>query len=216
MSEAKEAPLTVAVPKGRVLGSVCARLEDAGLDAGDLRADDRRLVREDRDAALRYLLLKPDDVVTYVEYGAADLGIVGRDVLLERGSDLFAPLDLGIGRCRLSVAGLPGTRVRARSHLRVGTKFPNLARQHFAARGRPVEVIVLQGSVELAPLTGLADLIVDLVETGETLRRNGLVELETIQEISTVVVANRVGLKLRHRRVRPLLTALGGEVQDQG
>jgi ATP phosphoribosyltransferase len=199
-----------AVPKGRVLEALATRLEQAGFEVAALRADDRRLVREDSQRGIGFLLLKPDDVPTYVEYGAADLGVVGRDVLLERDYDLYAPLDLGIGRCRMVVAGRAGTdlaSLRGRV-LRVATKYPNVAGRHFAAQGRPVEIIFVQGSVELAPLTGLADVIVDLVESGETLRQNHLVELETVCVVSSVVVANRVGLKLKQERIRPLLQAL--------
>ena len=152
-------------------------------------------------------LLKPDDVPTYVEYGAADLGVCGRDILLERDYDLYAPLDLGIGRCRMVVAGKPGA-TRAGQTLRVATKFTNVARRHFLARGEQVDVVYVQGSVELAPLTGLADVIVDLVESGETLRQNGLEELETVCDISSVVIANRVALKLQRERIGKLLAAL--------
>ena len=200
-------PLTIAVPKGRILRPLSRLLEGAGLDSKALVADDRRLVRDDPKAGLRYLLLKPDDVPTYVEYGAADLGVVGRDVLLEREYDLYAPLDLGIGRCRMMVAGLPDAPAPPHG-LRVGTKFPHLAAQHFSRTGRQVEIIYVSGSVELAPICGLADRIVDLVESGETLRQNGLVELEHVCDVSTVVVANRVGLKLERSRIRPLLDAL--------
>jgi len=202
-------PLTIAVPKGRILKQLSRLLAKAGLDHDVLLAEDRRLVRDDEHAGLRYLLLKPDDVPTYVEYGAADLGVVGRDVLLERDYDLYAPLDLGIGRCRMMVAGLPDAPTPPHT-LRVGTKFPNLAARHFSRTGRPVEIIFVQGSVELAPITGLADRIVDLVESGETLRQNGLVELEHVCDVSSVVVANRVGLKLERARIRPLLDALEG------
>jgi ATP phosphoribosyltransferase len=201
-------PLTLAVPKGRLLKPLSARLERGGLDVSVLRADDRRLVREDPKANIAYILLKPDDVPTYVEYGAADLGVVGRDVLLEREYDLYAPLDLEIGKCRIVVAGRPDFSWEGRAPLRVGSKYPTIARGHFARTGRPAEVIFLQGSVELAPLTGLADLIVDIVETGETLRRNGLVELEHVVDVSSVLVANRVGLKLHRARMQPLFEAL--------
>ncbi len=204
-------PITVAVPKGRILGPLCALLEAAGYGGEVLRADDRRLVRDDPSTGLRYLLLKPDDVPTYVEYGAADLGVVGRDVLLERDYDLYAPLDLGIGRCRMMVAGVPDAPDPPRA-LRVATKFANVASSHFGRQGRPVEIITVSGSVELAPITGLADRIVDLVESGETLRQNGLVELEHVCDVSTVVVANREGLKLERERIRPLLYALGRAV----
>ncbi|HJL21934.1 MAG TPA: ATP phosphoribosyltransferase, partial [Polyangiaceae bacterium LLY-WYZ-15_(1-7)] len=208
-----EETLVVAVPKGRVLEQLVPRFERVGFDVGVLTKKSRKLIREDAKRGLRFLLLKPDDVPTYVEYGAADLGVVGRDVLLEREYDLYAPLDLGIGRCRLAVAGLsdvaypppPGKT------LRVATKFPNVATRHFQAKGQPVEMIFVQGSVELAPLTGLADVIVDIVETGETLRQNGLAVLEDIHEVSSVLVANRVGLKLKRERIAPLLEALREE-----
>ena len=203
-------PLVVAVPKGRVLDQLGPRLTAAGLDPAPLLAKGRELIREDRANGIRYLLLKPDDVPTWVEYGAADLGIVGRDVLLEREYDLYAPVDLGIGRCRMMVCGREGQAVRGVGGraLRVATKFPNIASRHFRERGLAVELIYVQGSVELAPLTGLADVIVDLVETGETLRANGLVTLEPICDISSVVVANRASLKLEHDRIAPLLAKL--------
>lgn len=200
--------VVIAVPKGRILTPLARRLEAAGIDPSPLLEDDRKLVREVEGGA-RFLLLKPDDVPTYVEYGAADLGVVGRDVLLERGYDLYAPVDLGIGVCRMVVAGLPDAAEPPMGRtLRVATKFPNVASRHFATRGRQVETIYVQGSVELAPLTGLADVIVDLVESGETLRQNGLVVHEDICPISSVVVANRVGLKLKRAAITPLLEAL--------
>jgi ATP phosphoribosyltransferase len=200
-------PLIVAVPKGRILPKLAKRLERIGLDPQVLLADDRTLVRDDPKTGLRFLLLKPDDVPTYVEYGAADLGVVGRDVLLEREYDLYAPLDLGIGICRMVVAGKPLTAAPGRT-LRVATKFTNIANRYFLSQGQQVDVVYVQGSVELAPLTGLADVIVDLVESGETLRQNGLSELELICSISSVVVANRVALKLKRAAIEPLLAAL--------
>ncbi len=202
--------ISIAVPKGRVLEQLVPRLQRAGIDTGVLTAESRRLVREDRAQGLSFLLLKPDDVPTYVEYGVADLGVVGRDVLLERGYDLYAPVDLGIGKCRLMVCGREGALDDTASGrpLRVATKFPNIAVEHFESTGRTVEAIFVQGSVELGPLTGLADVIVDLVETGETLRQNGLVELEEISEISSVLVANRAAFKLRDAEIAPLVEAL--------
>lgn len=203
--------ITIAVPKGRILKQLAELLAKVGLSRETLLADDRRLVREDPEAGLRFLLLKPDDVPTYVEYGAADLGVVGRDVLLEREYDLYAPVDLGIGRCRMMVAGLPDRPPQASSSgrtLRVATKFPHIAAQHFARLGVPVEIIFVQGSVELAPITGLADVIVDLVESGETLRQNGLVTFETVCDVSSVVVANKSALKLKRDAITPVLEAL--------
>ncbi len=206
-----DGPLTIALPKGRVLRVVAPLLERAGLDSGTLLADDRTLVRESPTAGLRFLLLKPDDVPTYVEYGAADLGVCGRDVLAERAADLYQPLDLGIGRCRMVVAGVAG-RPFPSGVPRVATKYPRWASQHFARRGIQAEVINVQGSVELAPITGLSDLIVDLVETGATLAQNGLVEIEVVGQVSSVLVANRAAYKLRQERVKALVQALRGAV----
>jgi ATP phosphoribosyltransferase len=204
--------VTVAVPKGRILKHLSRLLAAVGVAPDTLLADDRRLVRHDEAAGVRFLLLKPDDVPTYVEYGAADLGIVGRDVLMERAYDLYAPVDLGIGRCAMMVAGTPGSEALIQGTpprtLRVATKFPHIAKTHFARRGLPVEIIFVQGSVELAPITGLADLIVDLVESGETLRQNGLVTIEHILDVSSVVVANRSALKLKREAISPFLAAL--------
>jgi ATP phosphoribosyltransferase len=204
-------PLTIALPKGRVLRAVVPLLAHAGADAKALLADDRTLVRESPSAGLRFLLLKPDDVPTYVGYGAADLGVCGRDVLMERPTDLYRPLDLAIGRCRMIVAGVAGRPAPA-GVPRVATKYPRCAAEHFARRGVQADVIYLQGSVELAPITGLADLIVDLVETGTTLAQNGLEEREEVARISSVLVANRAAYKLRQERVRPLLNALRAAV----
>lgn len=206
-------PLTLAVPKGRILSQLAALFERAGLDPAVVLDDDRRLVRLDEARGVQYILLKPDDVPTYVEYGAADLGVVGRDVLRERDYDLYAPLDLGIGRCRMMVAGLPDRPEPSRI-MRVATKYPTVAARHFSRAGRSVEIVFVQGSVELAPLMGLADRVVDLVESGETLRQNGLVELEHVFDVSSVLVANRVGLKLHRARIEPLLDALEAAVRS--
>ena len=204
-------PLTVAIPKGRVQKVLATLFAKGGLDASVLDDDDRRLVRQSADGRTRFLLLKPDDVPTYVEFGAADLGVSGRDILLERRYDLYQPLDLGIGRCRMVVAA-PADRTEMPSVPRVATKYPRIATDHFAARGIQAEVIFVQGSVELAPLVGLADLIVDLVETGSTLRENHLVVLEDVAAISSVVVANRSAYKLRSSEIAPLLEALSAAV----
>jgi ATP phosphoribosyltransferase len=209
-------PLTVAIPKGRVQKALAALFARGGLDASVLDGDDRRLVRQTADGKMRFLLLKPDDVPTYVEFGAADLGVSGRDILLERRYDLYQPLDLGIGRCRMVVAA-PEGHTEMPSVPRVATKYPRIASDHFAARGVQAEVIFVQGSVELAPLVGLADLIVDLVETGSTLKENHLVVVEDVVPISSVVVANRAAYKLRSAEIGPMLDALAAAVAaDKG
>ena len=203
--------LTVALPKGRVLRAVAPLFARAGADVSALLADDRTLVRESQALGLRFLLLKPDDVPTYVEYGAADLGVCGRDVLMERTCDLYQPLDLGVGVCRMAVAGVRG-RPPPTGVPRVATKYPRIAADHFARRGIQADVVYVQGSVELAPITGLSDLIVDLVETGVTLEQNGLEERELVARVSSVLVANRAAYKLQQQRVRALVDALRGAV----
>jgi ATP phosphoribosyltransferase len=200
-------PLTIAVPKGRILQVLGKLWEQAGLDTTPFWTDDRTLVRTSTKDNLRYLMLKPDDVPTYVEYGAADLGICGRDVLLERGYDLYEPLDLGTGRCKLVVAG-PENGPPMSATPRVATKFVRVATNYFRSQAVQAEVIYVGGSVELAPLVGLADVIVDLVETGSTLRENHLEIRAVIGEITTVVVANRSAYKLRRFEVAPFLEQL--------
>jgi ATP phosphoribosyltransferase len=198
--------ITIAIPKGRVIRALAPLFEKAGIDTAPLMADDRKLIRESADGSLRFLLLKPDDVPTYVEYGTAELGVSGRDVLRERGYDLYQPLDLGVGKCRMVVAAPAGATIP--DVPRVATKFPRTTAEHFATQGVQAEIIYVQGSVELAPLVGLADLIVDLVESGATLRENGLVERETIAAISSVLVANPSLYKLRHDVLAPLVERL--------
>ncbi len=202
--------ITLAIPKGRLLRQLAPRLAAVGFAEDALGEQDRRLIRSNATGTARLFLLKPDDVPTYVEHGAADAGVVGRDVLLERSSDVFVPRDLGLGRCRLAVAAPRGWRdPRGEGRvLRVATKFPAIATAHFAARGEEVEVIYLGGSVELAPLVGLADCIVDVVETGETLRQNGLEVRETVCDVSAVAIANRVAMKLKRAELSSILDAL--------
>lgn len=206
-------PITIALPKGRTLGPVSDLFTRAGVTLGDaLREDSRALIRKAfvGDQPLDLLLLKPDDVPTYVEYGTADLGICGRDVLVEHDVDVYQPVDLAIGRCRLVVAGkvsVDPTHHGLRMP-RIATKYPRTAEAHFVRKGVQVEIVNVQSSVELAPLTGLADLIVDLVETGATLAENGLEVKEEIARVSTVLVANRASYKLRQDAIGPLVAAL--------
>jgi ATP phosphoribosyltransferase len=204
-------PLTIALPKGRVLRAVAPLFAGVGVAPELLLSDGRSLVREISSERLRFLLLKPDDVPTYVEYGAADLGVCGRDVLMERPCDVYQPVDLGVGRCRMVVAGIVG-KPWPTGVPRVATKYPRCTTEHFARRGVQAEIICLQGSVELGPLVGLADLIVDLVETGATLKQNGLEEREEIARISSMLIANRAAYKLAQERVRPIVEALRASV----
>jgi len=196
--------LTMAVPKGRVLKLLVALFERAGIDAKVLTDDDRTLVRES--GAMKFFLLKPDDVPTYVEHGAADLGVCGRDVLDENQPDVLRPLDLGIGRCRMVVASKVG--VTPPPVPRVATKYPKTTELHFAKKGVQAEIVQVRGSVELAPLVGLSDLIVDLVETGETLAQNGLEVKGEIAQISSVLIANRASFKLQRAEVSELIDRL--------
>ena len=196
-------PSTIAVPKGRVSKVLVPLFEKAGLDGSVLLTDDRTLIRESADGRLRFLLLKPDDVPTYVESGVAELGISGRDTLMERAYDLYQPVELGIGKCRMVVAAPDGADIPAVP--RVATKYRRIAAEFYASKGVQPEIIYVQGSVEIATLVGLSDVIVDLVETGATLRENNLVERETICEISSVLVANRALFKLRHKEISPIL-----------
>jgi ATP phosphoribosyltransferase len=198
-------PLVIALSKGRTVKSLVPLLGRAGIDASALARDDRSLIRDV--GALRFLLLKPDDVPTYVEHGAADLGVCGRDVLRERESDLLVPLDLEIGRCKMIVAAPKGAPPIS-DVVRVATKYPRTAAAYFASRGVQAEVISLSGSVELAPPAGLADFIVDLVETGETLRQNGLEIIAEVASVSTVIVVNRAAYKLRRAEIASLVERL--------
>ncbi len=204
-------PLTLALPKGRLLRPALDLLRRAGFD-GVPEDEGRRLLLTDPSGQLRLLILKPLDVPTYVEYGAADVGIVGKDVLLEQEPDVYEPLDLGFGLCRLVVAEPQELWARDDpakwSWVRVATKYPNLTRRYFAERGIQVEVVRLDGSIELAPLVGLAERIVDLVQTGDTLRANGLVEVAEILTSTARLVVNRAAQKTAHGPVRRLMDAL--------
>jgi ATP phosphoribosyltransferase len=204
-------PLTLALPKGRLLRSALELLRRAGFE-GLPEDESRRLLFTDPTGRLRLLILKPLDVPTYVEHGAADVGIVGKDVLLEQEPDVYEPLDLGFGVCRLVVAEPRELWERDDpakwSWVRVATKYPNLTRRYFGERGIQVEVVRLDGSIELAPLVGLAERIVDLVQSGETLRANGLVEVAEILRSTARLIVNRAAQKTAHRAVARLLDEL--------
>jgi ATP phosphoribosyltransferase len=213
-----EEALTLALPKGRILAPALALLRAAGIDTGEVgEAADRRLMF-DLPGGGRALLVKPSDVPTYVEHGVADLGIAGADTLLEHAHDLYEPVDLGIGACRLAVAepiDRPA-RLRRGMELRVATKYPNLARRHYRSKGISPEIIPLYGSVELGPITGLADQIVDLVESGETLRQNRLVEVETVMHVTSRLIVHPASLKLKPGLVARVIDGLRLAVRSAG
>ena len=209
--------LTLALSKGRIFDETLPLLAAAGIEVSENPETSRKLILPTSDPALRIVIVRATDVPTYVQYGGADLGIAGKDVLLEHAaqygenSGLYQPLDLGIAKCRMAVA-VPGgfdyaNAVRQGARIRVATKYVATAREHFAAKGVHVDLIKLYGSMELAPLVGLADAIVDLVSTGGTLKANGLVEVEQIMAISSRLIVNRASLKLKHERLRPIIDA---------
>ncbi|MBA3818209.1 MAG: ATP phosphoribosyltransferase [Deltaproteobacteria bacterium] len=201
-------PIILAMPKGRIMEEAAAIFTRAGYDLSPLFSDSRKLVHEC--GPLRVLVLRNSDIATYVAHGAADIGVVGSDVLDEEGRELFEPLDLGIGRCRMIVAERADQPVdeRSQSHLRIATKYPRTTRAYLQKKGITAEVIKLSGAIELGPLTGLCDRIVDITQTGETLRQNGLVEVDTLCEVSSRLVVNPARLKLDGDRIGPLIDAL--------
>lgn len=198
--------LKVAMPKGRIYKKASQLFRAAGISIPEDIDDTRKLVIPIPEASLEFIMAKPVDVPTYVEYGAADIGIVGKDVLLEENRDVYELLDLGIARCRMSVIGLPDWEPGIRQ--RVATKYPNVASQYFREQGQQVEVIELNGSIELAPLIGLADRIVDMVETGQTLRENGLIELGSMFDITSRLIANRVSYRMKNAQIQGLCDSL--------
>ncbi|MGK0169796.1 MAG: ATP phosphoribosyltransferase [Gammaproteobacteria bacterium] len=209
------APLTIALSKGRILKATLPLLKRAGIEPIEDPDTSRKLILETRESDVHLVIIRAQDVPTFTEYGAADIGITGKDVLLEHeGNGLYEPLDLGIAKCQLMVAGRDNSPVTGT--LRIATKYVKTARAFYANQGRQVEIIKLYGSMELAPLVGLADRIVDLVDTGNTLRANGLRPLEHIVDISSRVVVNKAAMKTKHARIRALLNRLQQVVADEG
>ncbi len=212
--------ITLALSKGRIFDETLPLLEAAGVTVDAVQADSRRLIVPTADPEVRLIIVRASDVPTYVRYGAADLGVAGRDVLLESGVEgLYQPIDLGIARCRLCVAVRQGfdyaQAIRRGARMRVATKYVECARQHFAAKGMHVDLIKLYGSMELAPLVGLADAIVDVVSSGGTLRANRLVEVEEILSISARLIVNQASLKTQPRRIGALLDSVARTVSAQ-
>jgi len=214
-TDVRTRPLTMALSKGRIFEETLPLLEAAGIQVSENPEQSRKLIIETSDPNLRLIIVRASDVPTYVEYGAADLGIAGKDVLIEHAANhpggLYQPIDLNIAKCRLAVAVKNGfdyaAAVKQGARLRVATKYTEAARAHFAAKGVYVDLIKLYGSMELAPLVGLADAIVDLVSTGNTLKANNLVAVEDIMPISSRLVINRAALKTRQAELQPILDA---------
>lgn len=193
--------ISVALPKGRIGEQVYAIFEASGYECPSIREDNRKLTFENEAAGVRFFWVKPLDVTIYVERGAADIGVAGKDVLLEYEPDVYELLDLGVGKCRMCVAGPADFKDDPARTLRVATKFPNIARTYYGSLGREIDVIKLNGSVELAPILGLSDVIVDIVETGKTLLENGLAPLATIAPVSARLIANKARYKFKNAEI---------------
>jgi ATP phosphoribosyltransferase len=205
--------LTIALAKGRILDETLPLLARAGIEPLDDLSSSRKLVFSTNDADIELVLIRSADVPTYVQYGAADLGIAGKDVLAEHGGEgLYERVDLKIAPCKMMTAGF-AERPLPRTRLKVATKYPGITRRFFLEQGRQVELIKLYGSMELAPVVGLADIIVDLVQTGNTLKANGLTPLETIMDISSRLIVNRAALKMKNRAVRELVERIEKAVE---
>ena len=205
--------ITFALAKGRLAEQAFELLEQLGIDCSEPRNPGRQLVLWDRKNNVRFILVKPSDVPTYVDHGVADIGVVGKDTLLESGRPLYEVLDLTFGKCRLCIAGYAEQHQSAtRATFRVATKYPNVARSYYDAKGQTIEIIELHGSVELGPVIGLSDVILDIVESGSTLKANGLTVLETVCECSARLVVNRVSMKTKRDRIREIIDGLADQV----
>ncbi|MGQ0793619.1 MAG: ATP phosphoribosyltransferase [Deltaproteobacteria bacterium] len=197
--------ITIAISRGRLLTEANALFKKAGFNLANLSSDSRKLIFEYPKYGIKALIIRPTDVPAYVEHGAADCGIVGRDTLMEESYDLYEPLDLRIGRCKLIVAAKEGFDFASSRILRVATKYPKIAYEHFARKGVSAEVVKLYGSIELAPIVGLSDVIVDLTATGETLRKNKLVIIENIADVTARLVVNRVSMKVKSKEIKEFI-----------
>ncbi|MBQ6266154.1 MAG: ATP phosphoribosyltransferase [Clostridia bacterium] len=207
--------LNIALPKGRLGEKVLAMFEAAGFPCPAIHETGRKLIFENPEAGVRYFWVKPSDVAIYVERGAADLGVCGKDILLEYAPEVYELLDLQLGRCRMAVAAPADFRDSGRGALRVATKFSNIARQHYAARGRDIDIIHLNGSIEIAPILGLSDVIVDIVETGVTLRENKLAVVEEIVPISARLIANKAGFKFKRGPIDAIVREMAARTEEQ-
>ena len=206
--------LNIALPKGRLGEKVYAMFAKAGFECPALLEPGRKLIFDNEKAGVRYFWVKPSDVAIYVERGAADIGVAGKDILLEYRPDVYELLDLNVGKCRMAVAAPAGFRDDPNRTLRVATKFSRIARDYYTSVGRDIDIIHLNGSIEIAPILGLSDVIVDIVETGTTLRENNLNVIEEIVPISARLIANKSGFKFRTEQIERLTEGLRKEVQE--
>ena len=206
--------LNIALPKGRLGENVYAMFAKAGFECPAVLENSRKLIFDNEAAGVRYFWVKPSDVAIYVERGAADVGVVGKDILLEYRPDVYELLDMNVGRCRMAVAAPEGFRDNPDRTLRVATKFTRIARDYYASIGRDIDIIHLNGSIEIAPILGLSDVIVDIVETGSTLRENHLAVIEEIVPISARLIANKSGFKFKTQAIEKLTEGIRKEVRD--
>lgn len=203
--------LNIALPKGRLGEKVYAMFEKAGFECPSIKENNRKLIFENSDRCVRYFWVKPSDVAIYVERGAADIGVAGKDILLEYEPDVYELLDMDIGKCRMAVAAPDGFRDDSSKTLRVATKFSNIAAGYYAGLGRDIDIIHLNGSIEIAPILGLSDVIVDIVETGTTLKENNLKVIETVVPISARLIANKAGFRFKNDMIEKIVSAIKAE-----
>ena len=207
--------LSIALTKGRLEKQTVSMLEELGYGIEALKDKGRALVFKDSIEDIQYFLVKSNDCITYVNHGVADIGVVGKDTILENENDNYELLDLKIGKCKFIVASLPKNKLFSKvGHIKIGTKYPSVAKQYFLSKGMDVEIIKIDGSVELAPILGLCDGIVDIMETGTTLKENGLVVLDTVCDISARVIVNKASFKLKHSEVMKVIEDLSRKVNE--
>jgi len=207
--------LNVALPKGRLGEKVYDMFEKAGFECPSIKENNRKLIFENPEKGVRYFWVKPSDVAIYVERGAADIGVAGKDILLEYEPDIYELLDLGFGKCRMAVAAKADFRDNPQRTLRVATKFSNIAKGYYAALGRDIDIIHLNGSIEIAPILGLSDVIVDIVETGTTLKENNLQVTETIVPISARLIANKSSFKFKNEQIEAIAKSLALQTEEK-
>ena len=205
--------LNVALPKGRLGEKVYAMFEKAGFPCPSIKENNRKLIFENPECGVRYFWVKPSDVAIYVERGAADIGVAGKDILLEYEPDIYELLDLNLGKCRMAVAAKSDFRDDTRRQLRVATKFTNIAQNYYRSKGRDIDIIHLNGSIEIAPILGLSDVIVDIVETGTTLRENHLSVRETIVPISARLIANKANFKFKNEPIEAIVKSISEQME---